>query len=195
MLLHQQIFALNLLTRGVFLWRVKVLDDLEHKGKRGLVEHQHDHALNARGNAKFVGTVALVVEQVTVEQGLALLGQAQSVVDFRTRFARHHAAQKLHIRRWHIHVDHEVSPREAEQNQQIFFTKQGRVDDQLTAAVVQNGQCKRYLLKAVDDLAHHIRAFVAKEQAREHLHLKVGAQLGLAQALLHISQNIVSIAL
>ena len=60
---------------------------------------------------------------------------------------------------------------------------------------MQNRQCKRNFLKAVDDLAHHIRTLVAKEQAREHLHLKVGSQFGLAQALLYIAQNIVGITI
>ena len=96
-LFHQQILALNLLTRGVFLRRVKIFDDLEHKRKRGLVEHQHDHALDAWSDAKFIGAMALVIKQVAVKQSLALLGQTQSVVDFCTRFTRHHAAQKLHI--------------------------------------------------------------------------------------------------
>ena len=33
---------------------------------------------------------------------------------------------------------------------------------------------------SLDDLAHHIGALVAKEQAGEHLNLKIGTQLGVA---------------
>jgi hypothetical protein len=40
---------------------------------------------------------------------------------------------------------------------------------------VQDGQGKGLFMKAIDDLAHQIRAFVAVEQAREGLDLKVSA--------------------
>ena len=46
---------------------------------------------------------------------------------------------------------------------------------------MQHRQGKRQLGKAVDDLAHDIRAFVPKEQARQHLQLEIGAQLDAAE--------------
>ena len=116
-LLHQQVLALDLLAGGVLLRWVVVFDDLEHIGKRRQIKHQHHHALDAGRDAELVGAVALVVQQVTVEQCLALFGQAQGVVDFVARFARHHAAQKLHIGRGNLHVHHEVGARKAEQHQ------------------------------------------------------------------------------
>jgi hypothetical protein len=130
--------------------------------------------------------VAQVVQQVAVKQRLALLGQAQRVVDFVARLARHHAAQKLHIGRWNFHVDHEVGTGKAEQHQQVVFAKQRRVYDHfgaLRGAVlgritrriavitgthhqgrlgVQNRQRKREFVEAVDQLANDVTALVAK---------------------------------
>ena len=184
-LLDQQILALDLLARSVFGRRIKVLNHLENIRKTGQIKHQHHHALDAGGDAKFVGRMAQVVQKVAVKQRLALFGQAQRVVNFVARLARHHAAQKLHIGRWHFHVHHEVGAGKAEQHQQIVLAKQGGVYDQAPFFVVQNRQRKRKLIKAVDQLAHHIAALVAKKQAREHLNLKVRAQLGVTQTLLH----------
>jgi hypothetical protein len=98
-LLDQQVLALDLLARGVLLRRVVVLDDLEHVGKGRQVEHQHHHALDAGRDAELVAGVAQVVEEVAVEQRLALLGQAQRVVDLGARLARHQRAQELHVGR------------------------------------------------------------------------------------------------
>src|SRR3990167_2028150 len=58
-----------------FCGGVVVLDDLEHIGEGGQIETQHDHALDAGGDAELVGAVAQVVQKVAVKQGLALLGQ------------------------------------------------------------------------------------------------------------------------
>ena len=97
MLLDEPVFAFDLLARSVFLRRVIVFDDLEHIGEGRQVKHQHDHALDARRATKLVGGVAQVVQKVAVKKRLPLLGQAQRVVNFSARHARHHAAQKLHI--------------------------------------------------------------------------------------------------
>jgi hypothetical protein len=72
-----------------------------------------------------------VREKVAVEQRLALLGQAQRVVDFGARLARHQRAQELHVGRGHFHVDHEVGAREAEQHLQVVFAEQRGVDVEL----------------------------------------------------------------
>ena len=53
-LLDQQVLALDLLAGGVLLRREVVLDQLEHVGERGQVEHQHHHALDAGGDAELV---------------------------------------------------------------------------------------------------------------------------------------------
>src|SRR5437667_6215 len=74
-LLDQQVLALNHLARGFLLRREEVLDDLEHEGERRQIEHQHHHALDAGRAAELVAGVAQVVEEVAVEQVLALLLQ------------------------------------------------------------------------------------------------------------------------
>ena len=153
--------------------------------------------------------MALVVQQVAVKQRLTLLGQAQRVVDFIARLARHHAAQILHVGRRYFHVHHEIGAGKTEQHQQIVFAKQRRVDHQLgalcptvfrrvtggvagchCAAVngrlgMQNGQRKGEFIETVDQLANDVTTLVAKEQPGEHLDLKVGAQFGIAQVLHH----------
>ncbi len=60
---------------------------------------------------------------------------------------------------------------------------------------MQDRQGKRDLLEAVDDLADHIRALVAEEQAREHLELEVGAQLHMIEVLLHGTEHQLGVAL
>jgi hypothetical protein len=159
------------------LRRIEVLDDLEHVGEARQVEHQHDHALDAGRDAEAVGAVAQVVQEVAVEQRLALLGQAQRVVELGARLARHQAAQELHVGRRNLHVDHEVGAREAEQDQQVVLANSAHRSQLARGRVVQDGQRKRQLLKAVDDLAHQVGALVAVEQAGQHLDLEVGAQV------------------
>ncbi len=176
-LLDELVFAPDLLARGVFLRRVKIFDDLEHKGEAGQVEHQHDHALDAGGDAELVGAVPHVVQKIAVKQRFALLGQAQRVVELGPWLARHHAAQELHVGAGHLHVDHKIGAGKAEYHQQIVFAVQQGVDQQLAAVVVQNRQRKRQLLKAIDELAHRISALVAVKQAVQHLDLEIGAQL------------------
>ena len=96
-------------------------------------------ALDTRCDAKLISGVAQMVQEVAVEQRLALLLKPQRAVNFIAWLARHHAAQELNIGRWNFHVHHEVGPREAEQHQQIVFTEQSGVDVQLVTLVVKNG--------------------------------------------------------
>ncbi len=136
-----------------------------------------------------------VIEKVAVEQGLALLGQTQRVIQLGTRLARHEAAQKLHIGRRDFHIDHEIGAGEGEQQQQIVFGEQHRVDKELAALVVQDGQRQRKFGEAVDHLADRIRALVAVEQRVEHLNLEVGAQAHIvAEALAHSGQHLAHVA-
>jgi hypothetical protein len=86
-------------------------------------------------------------QEVAVEQRLALLGQAQRVVELGARLARHQAAQELHVGRRNLHVDHEVGAREAEQDQQLVLAEQQRIDHQLARGRMQDGQCERQLWK------------------------------------------------
>ena len=185
MLLDQQVLALDLLARGVLLRRIEVLDELEHIGEGRQVEHQHHHAFDPGSDAELVRRVAQVVQEIAVEQGLALLGQSERVVDLVARLARHHAVQVLHVGRRNLHIDHEVGAGKTEQHQQVVFAEQGRVDHQFAAAVMQHRQRKRKLVETVDQLADDVAALVAEEQARQHLNLKIGAQFGVGQARQH----------
>ncbi len=66
---------------------------------------------------------------------------------------------------------------------------------ELAAGGVQQRQRDRRLLAAVDDLADHIRALVAEEQARQHLDLEVGARLHVAQPALQFGHHVGGVAL
>ena len=46
---------------------------------------------------------------------------------------------------------------------------------------MQDRQGKRYLSKAIDELAHHIGALVTKKQTGQHLHLEIGTQRCFAE--------------
>ena len=50
-------------------------------------------------------------------------------------------------------------------------------------------------MKAIDDLAHQIRAFVAVEQAREGLDLKVSAGFDRTQYAIETQQHRIDVAL
>lgn len=184
MLLDQAVLGLHRLPRGFLGRRKLVFDELEDVRKTGQIKHQHDQALNAGRNAKLVRAVPQVVQQITVEHGFALLGQAQGAIDFATRFARHQAVQKAHIGAGHGHIHHEIRAGEAEQPMQILLIEQHRMQHQPSAiASVQDGNRQRNLGIAGDDFGHHIRALVAKEQAAEHLYLQIGAQRQPLQTL------------
>ena len=58
---------------------------------------------------------------------------------------------------------------------------------------MQDGQGKRDLAEAVDELADNVGALVAKEQAGQHLDLEIGPQLDIAQAPGHGVRHISSI--
>ena len=76
MLLDQQILALDLFAAGVLLRRVVVFDDLEHIRKGRQIKDQHHHALDTRCNAELVARMSQMVQEVAVEQVLALLAKA-----------------------------------------------------------------------------------------------------------------------
>ena len=185
-LLHQQVLGLDLLARGVLLRRVEVLDDLEDVGEGRQVEHQHHHALDAGRDAEAVARVPQVGEEVAVEEVLAVLLQAERAVELVARLARHQAAQELHVGARHLHVDHEVGAREAEDDQQLVLAEQRRVDDEPARLAVQQRQAHRDLGVAVDHLGDDIGALVAEEERTQHLDLEVGAQQPLADGQLQV---------
>ncbi len=120
-LLDQLVLGLDQLARGLLGRRVVVLDHLEHVRVRRQREHQHHQALDAGRADELVRGVLQVMQEVPVEQVLALLLQAQRGIDFSARLARHDVAQEGHVRRRDLHVDHEVRVREGEQDQQLHL--------------------------------------------------------------------------
>ena len=138
--LHQQVLALDLLARGVLLWRVEVLDQLEDIGEGRQVEDQHHHALDARRDAEAVAAVAQVHQQVAVEAVLALLVQADGAVDLGPRLAGHQRAQEQHVGAGHRHVDQEVRTGVAEQHLHVVLGVEDGVDHQLAVGGVQQRQ-------------------------------------------------------
>ena len=138
--------------------------------------------------------MAQVEEEVAVEEVLALLVQPQRAVDLGARLARHHRAQEVHVGRRDLHLDEEVRAREAEDDQQLVFAEEGRVDGEPAARRVQDRQRERRLVEAVDDLADDVSALVAEEQGAEHLDLEVGAQAHVTELLAHSAQHVVDVA-
>ena len=183
-LLDQAVLGLHLFARD-FLGRGEfVLDELEHVREARQVKHQHHQPLNAGSNAELVRAVPQMVQQVAVEQGLALLGQPQSAIDFAARLAWHQTVQKLHIGAGNGHVHQKIGACKAEQAVQIFFVQQHGMQHQPAAvAGMQDGNGQRNFGITRDDLAHHIGTLVSKEQAAEHLNLKIGTQAQPLQAL------------
>ena len=194
-LLDEQVLALDEGAAGVLLRRVVVLDELEDKRVARQVEHQHHHALDARRDAETVGRVAQVELEVAEEQRLALLLQAERVVDLAARLPRHHRAQELHIGRGDLHLDQEVGPHEAEQPLQVVLAEERGVDVERAVRGVQDRQRERRLDVAVDDLADDVGALVAEEQRRQHLELEVGAQPVLADGGVGRGVHVVEVAL
>ncbi|OMP10434.1 testis-specific Y-encoded-like protein 1, partial [Corchorus capsularis] len=91
---HQLILALDELARGFLRRREVVLDDLEDVWVRRQREHQHHQALDAGRDDELVRRVLLVVEEIPIEQVLALLLQAERGVDLGARLARHQIPQE-----------------------------------------------------------------------------------------------------
>ena len=124
-----------------------------------------------------------------------MLLQADRVVDLGARFCRHHRAQELHIGARNLHVHHEVGACEAEDQLQLVFAEQGRIDHQAIAFAVHDRQRKRCFVEAVDDLADQVGALVAIEQRGQHLDLEVDAQAPIAELLEYGAEHRVEVAI
>ena len=133
----------------------------------------HQPADPRRFNKAVVG-VAQVEQQVAVEHRLALLGQAQHGVQLRARLVWHDLPQVLDAGRRHLHVGHEIRPRQREQDADAPWLEDDRVDHQVTRFAMQDRQGPGPVLVAVDHAADQIGALVAVERRVEHLNLAVG---------------------
>ena len=114
-----------------------------------------------------------MVQQVAEEQRLPLLREADHGVQVRARLRRHQRLQELHVPGGHVHVDHEVGPREGEEDGEALRVEQHRVELEPALRVVEHGDRKRRLGVAVHDLPDHVGGLVAVEGRAEHLHLVV----------------------
>ena len=83
----QLVLLLDEFTRDILA--ALVLDELEHVRKRGQGEHPHHQAFDAGGGDELIVRVAQMVEQISVEQRLALLLQAEHRVELRFRLGRY----------------------------------------------------------------------------------------------------------
>ena len=194
-LLDQQEFALD--RRLVHFLRdpENVLDDLEHVGIGGQREYQHDQAANPRGHDELVFRMVLVVDEVAEEHGLPLLAQAEHDVQLGARLVGQDRAQELDVARGHFHVDHEIGPRQREEQADPPGVEQDGVEKELALAVVQHRNRKRILGGAVDRLADHVGSLVAVEGRAEHLDLEIDfAARHFAQVAEDGPVNVVDIA-
>jgi hypothetical protein len=114
-----------------------------------------------------------VMQQVAVEQVLALLLQTHRRIDFRLRLARHDGAQELDVGRGHFHVHEEVRVREAEDDEQLLTLEQHGIEREHAGLRVADGHGERQHDFAVDDAPDDVSRLVAEEQRREHVNLEV----------------------
>ena len=141
-LLHHQELPLHRGAVGLLRVPELVLDHLEHVRVRGQVEHVHHQARRAGRLDEGVLRVVQMVEEVAVEQRLALLGEPDRGVELRARLARHQRLQEVDVAGRHVHVDHEVRPREREEDRDALVVEQDRVEDELPVVVVQHGNAE-----------------------------------------------------
>src|ERR1700754_3692411 len=114
-----------------------------------------------------------MMQQVAIEQILALFLQADRRIDFRFRLARHHRAEELDERGRHFHVDEKIRMREAEDDQQLLAFEQYGIKRELTRPDVMNRNRERHNQIAVDNASDNIGRLVPVEQRREHVNLEV----------------------
>ena len=185
MVLHQQVFFLDDGARRFLRRGIEILDHLEHIREGRQREHHHHQAANAGRRLEAVGGMAQVVQVVAIERGLAQLLQTENGIDLAARLVRHERAQEMHVGRRHFHVDHEIGAREREQYRDQRRVEQHRIEYQLAAAVVQDGNDERIDAITVDALADDVRTLVAVEQAGQHLDLVIRFQQLVAEHCAH----------
>ena len=163
---------------GVLPGAEHILDHLEHVRIRRQREDEHHLAADARRLDERVLGVVEVLEQVAVEERLALLAEPEHRVQLGARPGRRHLAQELDVAGRHLHVDHEVRAREREEVVDLPRVEHDRVEPEPAGAVVEHGHDERQLQVAVDDLAEHVGGLAAVERRAEHLDLVVPLEVG-----------------
>ena len=115
-----------------------------------------------------------MLHEIAIEGVLALLLQTKHGIEFRLGLAGQHAAQKLHIGRWHFHVHQEISPAEGKQHANAPGLQQYGIQIQFAAVIAQYRHGKRVAHTTIDDLAENISGFVAVKGRGQYLDLQIG---------------------
>ena len=137
------------------------------------------------GEDEAVGRVAHVLHEVAEEERLALLLQAEHRVELRLRLARQHRLQEGDVGGRHLHVDHEVRAREAEDAADVLGLEQQRVDvDRAVARCA--AAARRRGSSSVPFMARPTAyaALFAEEERRQDLDLEVVVQRARAREVL-----------
>ena len=169
--LHQVVAVLDVLAADVLA--AHVLDVLEDIRERGQREHAHHQTLDAGRDDEMIGGFVQMLQQVAVEECLALLVQAQHGVELGLRLGGHQRPQEAHVGGRHRHVHHEVGPRKVEEPLDVLGCEQHRVDEHAALAVAQQGQREGLHLAVIDDAADEVGALVAVEERAQHVHLAI----------------------
>ena len=115
-----------------------------------------------------------MLQEVPVEQRLALLLQADHGVELGLGLARQQRPQELHRGGRHFHVDQKIRAREAEKRRQIVLVAQQRIQPDLACRCAHQRDRKREYAAEVDQPADDVGTLVAKEQRAQHVDLAVG---------------------
>ena len=137
-----------------------------------------------------------MLEEVAVEERLALFAEPEHRVQLGARPRRRHLPQELHVPGRHLHVDHEVRTREREEVVDLPRVEDDCVELEPAGAVVEHRHDERQLLVAVEDLAEHVRGLAPVERRAEHLDLVVALEVrpGAVQALVNRVQQVIEVA-
>ncbi|MCY1306482.1 hypothetical protein D9M70_563460 [compost metagenome] len=150
-----------------------VLDQLEDVGIGRQREHAHHHPLDAGRDVERVARMGQVMQEVAVEQRLALLLQADHGVELGLGLARQQAGQEVHHRGRRFHVDQEVGAGEAEQGAQVVRAQQQGIQPDLAGRIARERHGERIHRGLIDQAADDVGALVAEEQRTQRVDLAI----------------------
>ncbi len=137
-----------------------------------------------------------VLQQVAIEERLALLAEPEHRVQLGARPRRGHVAQEVDVAGRHLHVDHEIRARQREEDVDLLRVEHDRVQRQPAGVVAKHRHDEGPLLVAVDDLAEHVGGLVPVEGRAEDLNLVVPLEMcpHSARVLVEVAHEEVEIA-
>ena len=150
---HREL-RLDGLAVGVLAVPEDVPDHLEDVRERRQREDEHHLALGCPGAwTKASARVSEVLEQVAVEERLALLAEPEHRVELGAGLGRHHRPQELDVAGRHLHVDHEVGAREREEDVELRPARAGWRRARAALPSCRTGTTNGSSRVAVDDRA------------------------------------------